>query len=246
MIKRCSNCSGRLTFDIKSQAVKCSSCESCFDVTDIPETTDINPNNLDEVTKTMDCNVYICNSCGAEIIINDTEVSTFCVYCGNKVDEKTTRPTAESQQIVSKTPEQIQLEAEEKARREAEERARREEEQRKREEEERKRKEEEEKKRAEAEARGETYIPAETEAPVTEPEPAANAVVPHSKDVTVFGSESADGQWLLVPRHLLARPPACQDNPIILARVSHIGKRHGQHRIFVDRSPDREFRLRVR
>ncbi len=67
-------------------------------------------------------NVPLCPFCGKPL----KEGSKFCVYCGNKVDEKTTRPTAESQQIVSKTPEQIQLEAEEKARIENEKRLARE------------------------------------------------------------------------------------------------------------------------
>lgn len=83
MIKRCSNCSGRLTFDIESQSIKCSSCENSFDMFEIPETDYTDSNNLDTVTKKMKCNIFICNSCGAEIIINDTESSTFCVYCGN-------------------------------------------------------------------------------------------------------------------------------------------------------------------
>lgn len=31
----------------------------------------------------MDSYVYVCNSCGGEIIINGTEASTKCLYCGN-------------------------------------------------------------------------------------------------------------------------------------------------------------------
>ena len=31
----------------------------------------------------MDCYVYICSSCGGEIIVNGTEASTQCVYCGS-------------------------------------------------------------------------------------------------------------------------------------------------------------------
>ncbi len=32
--------------------------------------------------KMMSCKVYTCTSCGADVIINDVEVSTFCSYCG--------------------------------------------------------------------------------------------------------------------------------------------------------------------
>jgi DNA-directed RNA polymerase subunit RPC12/RpoP len=31
----------------------------------------------------MDCYVYSCSECGGEIIVNGTEASTTCVYCGN-------------------------------------------------------------------------------------------------------------------------------------------------------------------
>lgn len=31
----------------------------------------------------MDTNVYSCPACGADIIVSNTEASTFCIYCGN-------------------------------------------------------------------------------------------------------------------------------------------------------------------
>ncbi|MBR1598107.1 MAG: hypothetical protein IJ661_04230 [Lachnospiraceae bacterium] len=31
---------------------------------------------------TMECNIYTCTSCGAEVAINDNEASTFCSFCG--------------------------------------------------------------------------------------------------------------------------------------------------------------------
>ena len=37
-------------------------------------------NNSEE--DTMECNIYTCSSCGAEIMVNNLEVSTFCAYCG--------------------------------------------------------------------------------------------------------------------------------------------------------------------
>lgn len=84
MIKTCSNCAGRLVYDIGKRGVRCCSCETVFDVKDIPDfSLDDKLGVSDQVEHTMDCNVYTCNSCGAEIVINDTEASTFCVYCGN-------------------------------------------------------------------------------------------------------------------------------------------------------------------
>lgn len=32
--------------------------------------------------ETMECNIYTCTSCGAELTINDSETATFCTYCG--------------------------------------------------------------------------------------------------------------------------------------------------------------------
>ena len=32
--------------------------------------------------ETMECNIYTCTSCGAELAINGVEASTFCAYCG--------------------------------------------------------------------------------------------------------------------------------------------------------------------
>lgn len=39
--------------------------------------------NLDGLeSNMMECSIYSCTSCGAEIMVNDVEVSTFCSYCG--------------------------------------------------------------------------------------------------------------------------------------------------------------------
>lgn len=32
--------------------------------------------------ETMECNIYTCTSCGAELAITETETATFCAYCG--------------------------------------------------------------------------------------------------------------------------------------------------------------------
>ena len=38
--------------------------------------------NLFAGMETMECNIYTCTSCGAELTIKETEASTFCAYCG--------------------------------------------------------------------------------------------------------------------------------------------------------------------
>lgn len=39
-------------------------------------------NETDAEDDTMECNIYTCTSCGAEVAINNVEASTFCSFCG--------------------------------------------------------------------------------------------------------------------------------------------------------------------
>ena len=42
-----------------------------------------NPDNIDDDSdETMECSIYTCTSCGAELAINGVEASTFCSFCG--------------------------------------------------------------------------------------------------------------------------------------------------------------------
>lgn len=86
MIRTCKNCGGRLKFDIQKKGLVCASCGSLFDVSEydsgLDELQEQEPVKL-KIEDTIDCSIYQCNSCGAEISITNTEVSTFCIYCGN-------------------------------------------------------------------------------------------------------------------------------------------------------------------
>ena len=53
-------------------------CGAFFDVRDV-EVQD----RTEYEEQYMDCNIYVCDHCGGEIIVNSTEVSTYCIYCGN-------------------------------------------------------------------------------------------------------------------------------------------------------------------
>lgn len=93
MITQCKNCAGQLVFDPESQMLVCDHCGSSFK----PEEFDVSGKiplwdkkavSMNEVYGTdseelMDCYVYTCGSCGGEIIINGSEASTKCIYCGN-------------------------------------------------------------------------------------------------------------------------------------------------------------------
>ena len=84
MIRSCKNCAGKLIYDVNKNGLYCESCGSVFDVSEYGTSEDFVDNEIvDSFKDLMDCNIYQCNSCGAEISINDTEASTFCIYCGN-------------------------------------------------------------------------------------------------------------------------------------------------------------------
>ena len=75
MIRNCRNCAGRVRFDIESQKIVCDTCSSGFEIGELSAESD--------KSAEMECDVYVCNSCGAEVVINNTESSTFCPFCGN-------------------------------------------------------------------------------------------------------------------------------------------------------------------
>lgn len=78
MASLCQNCGGTLLFDPEKKRMSCKMCGASFDVRDV-EVKD----RTEYEEQYMDCNVYVCDHCGGEVIINSTEVSTYCIYCGN-------------------------------------------------------------------------------------------------------------------------------------------------------------------
>ncbi len=73
MIRNCTNCAGKIRYNIEKRTLVCDSCASTFKIGDHEQ------DNKDS----FDCNEYTCNACGSKIIINETEASTFCIYCGS-------------------------------------------------------------------------------------------------------------------------------------------------------------------
>ena len=93
MITQCRNCAGQLVFDPEKQKLICGHCGSEFAPEEFTQSekeylADKQAESMNSVYGTdsedmMDCYVYLCHSCGGEIIINGTEASTRCIYCGN-------------------------------------------------------------------------------------------------------------------------------------------------------------------
>ena len=93
MATLCKNCSHALVFDPQTQRLVCSSCGSTFRPEEIESESkeyreDLKAESAEKVYGTrdeqlMNCYIYTCSECGGEIIVNGTEASTTCVYCGN-------------------------------------------------------------------------------------------------------------------------------------------------------------------
>ncbi len=73
----CPNCNGNLKFDISSEQLFCAHCESRLDPYSVQKESD----TLDE--DCFEVNVFRCPQCGGEMISGDTDVTSFCSYCGS-------------------------------------------------------------------------------------------------------------------------------------------------------------------
>ena len=95
---KCPCCGGTLQFDSKSQNIICPYCDSQFAASDLKEYTDdlasdkVEDTSWDESRVEAYTNeemkgmkIYSCDSCGGEIIVEETTSSTSCPYCGNNL-----------------------------------------------------------------------------------------------------------------------------------------------------------------
>lgn len=96
---KCPHCGADLTFNADKQAFECEYCDSSFTQEDIEKThkkneeLDLTDKNLQEKeTPKTDSDdfaqhnsLYLCPSCGAEIITEETTAATFCYYCHSPV-----------------------------------------------------------------------------------------------------------------------------------------------------------------
>ncbi len=97
---KCPNCGGELTFKPGEQKFGCDYCFSFFTEEEIAklyeETNKKAEANADTEAQTLESEndysdfeegtrLYACNSCGAQIIAEETSAATFCYYCHNPV-----------------------------------------------------------------------------------------------------------------------------------------------------------------
>ena len=75
----CPSCAAGLRFDIESQKLVCDHCDSSFDVQSVRD----NEKDGAKTAEGYDAYVFICPSCGAELLTNDqNDAVGFCPYCG--------------------------------------------------------------------------------------------------------------------------------------------------------------------
>ena len=73
----CPNCGSNLKFDIASQQMLCSYCNTTVSPYSIQNDHDAEKNDEYDTT------VFTCSQCGAELLSEDTTAATFCSFCGS-------------------------------------------------------------------------------------------------------------------------------------------------------------------
>ena len=95
---KCPNCGGALRFDSSVQQLKCPYCDSTIDVAALAgydeELKNAQPDNMNweetagsqwEAGETDNMRVYVCNSCGGQIMADENTAASRCPYCDNPV-----------------------------------------------------------------------------------------------------------------------------------------------------------------
>lgn len=77
---KCPNCAGNLTFDIASQTLRCTYCETRIDPYGYSREKDAE--EKESPSGEYEATVFTCPQCGAELISEDTTAATFCSFCG--------------------------------------------------------------------------------------------------------------------------------------------------------------------
>ncbi|MCQ2465420.1 MAG: hypothetical protein MJ095_07555 [Oscillospiraceae bacterium] len=94
---KCPCCGGKVEFDSTAQQMKCPYCDSEFSIEAMKEMEEAQQNQQSNMSwdtgagsewsqgETDGMKVFLCKSCGGEIIADDTTGASSCPYCGNPV-----------------------------------------------------------------------------------------------------------------------------------------------------------------
>ena len=83
MATLCRNCGNPLYYDPVSRRVICDACGSAFAAESVEAYGKELEENTGAVKEFLECHVYACSSCGGEIVVNGSEASATCIYCGS-------------------------------------------------------------------------------------------------------------------------------------------------------------------
>lgn len=82
---KCPACGGAMEFDSELQKMKCPYCDTVLDVEEFEEKTNVAENASWEEGETDNIRIYSCDSCGGEIVAEDTAGAVICPFCGSKI-----------------------------------------------------------------------------------------------------------------------------------------------------------------
>lgn len=86
---KCPSCGGGLVFDAVNQDFKCEYCDSVFKEEEFFNKDDVLSTSSPETDKNKEelenALLYVCPSCGAQIVTDETTAATTCYYCSNPV-----------------------------------------------------------------------------------------------------------------------------------------------------------------
>ena len=82
---KCLNCGAGLIFDPEKQDFLCEYCDSVFKEQDFFKNDEKLNNTQNNNSESETALLYICPSCGAEIVTDETTAATTCYYCSNPV-----------------------------------------------------------------------------------------------------------------------------------------------------------------
>lgn len=91
---KCPACGGAMEFDSSLQKMKCPYCDTVLDVEDLSAFDDVldksetiwdMSENQWQDDETENMSVFVCNSCGGEIIGDENTAASECPFCGNQI-----------------------------------------------------------------------------------------------------------------------------------------------------------------
>lgn len=77
----CPGCGAPIKFNIELQRMKCDFCESTYDPDDVTKET-LTTENSEEEKAFFETTIFTCPQCGGEMMGDDTDITSFCSYCG--------------------------------------------------------------------------------------------------------------------------------------------------------------------